>query len=200
MLEIGAGLGNLTGRLMGRKLEYVAGEADPLYLHGLHNRFLRTPNVTVCQLNPNDPDDYLPWIHLFDSAICVNMLELVDDPLRVLNLLGDCLKPSGNLIVLVPHGPHLFGSLDKALGYKRRFTETDLAELLGAAGFQVEKIHQINRIGALSWWIFGKVLGRKQINRVALKMFDKTVWFWRRVDGVLPWTGLSLVAVAKRRM
>src|SRR5262249_18795384 len=132
--------------------------------------------------------------------LCVNMLELVDDPLRVLNHLGDCLKPSGNVIVLVPHGPHLFGSLDTALGHKRRFTETDLAELLGAAGFQVEKIHQINKIGALSWRIFGKVLGRKQINRVALKMFDKTVWFWRRVDGILPWTGLSLVAVAKRRM
>jgi len=24
------------------------------------------------------------------------------------------------------------------------------------------------------------------------------VWFWRRVDGLLPWRGLSLVAVAKR--
>jgi hypothetical protein len=29
-------------------------------------------------------------------------------------------------------------------------------------------------------------------------LFDKTVWFWRRVDGLLPWPGLSLVAVAKR--
>src|SRR6202045_4493573 len=35
VLEIGAGLGNLTGRLMARKLLYVAGEADPLYLHAL---------------------------------------------------------------------------------------------------------------------------------------------------------------------
>jgi len=200
VLEVGAGLGNLTGRLMGRKLEYVAGEADPLYLHALRNRFLRTPNVAVCQLNPDDPADYTPWLHLFDSALCVNILELVDDPLKVLILLGDCLKPSGNLIVLVPHGPGLFGSLDKALGHKRRFSESDLAELLGAAGFQVEKLHQMNKIGAHSWWLFGKVLGRKQINRVALKLFDKTVWFWRRVDTLLPWTGLSLVAIAKRRM
>ena len=46
VLEIGAGLGNFTGRLMGRKLEYVSAEADPLYLHALYNRFLRTPNVT----------------------------------------------------------------------------------------------------------------------------------------------------------
>ena len=52
VLEIGAGLGNMTGRLMGKKLRYVAGEKDPLYLHALRNRFLRTPSVTVCQLDP----------------------------------------------------------------------------------------------------------------------------------------------------
>ena len=52
VLEIGAGLGNWTGRLMGKKLLYVAAEKDPLYFHALRNRFLRTPNVTVCELDP----------------------------------------------------------------------------------------------------------------------------------------------------
>src|SRR5215813_2664068 len=33
VVEAGAGLGNLTGRLMGKKLRYVAGEHDALYLH-----------------------------------------------------------------------------------------------------------------------------------------------------------------------
>jgi glycosyltransferase involved in cell wall biosynthesis len=200
VLEIGAGLGNLTGRLMGRKLEYVAGEADPLYLHVLRNRFLRTPNVTVCQLNPGDPADYAPWKHLFDSALCINMLELANDPQRVVAMLGDCLKPKGNLIVLVPRGKELFCALDKALGHKRRFSEAELAQLLRSAGFEIEKLYQLNKIGALSWWIFGKLLGRKRIGRVTLKLFDKTVWFWRRVDRLLPWGGLSLVAVAHRRI
>jgi len=31
-----------------------------------------------------------------------------------------------------------------------------------------------------------------------LKLFDKTVWIWRRIDGLLPWQGLSLIAVARR--
>src|SRR5580698_1714776 len=77
VLECGAGLGNLTGRLMARKLFYVAGEKDPLYLHALRNRFLRTPNVTVVQLDPEDPADYRPWKEKFDSALCVNLLESV---------------------------------------------------------------------------------------------------------------------------
>ena len=47
VLEVGAGIGNITGRLMGRRTLYVAAEKDPLHLHALRNRFLRTPNVVV---------------------------------------------------------------------------------------------------------------------------------------------------------
>src|SRR5271169_6707722 len=35
VLELGAGIGNIAGRLMGRRLQYVAAEGDPLYLHSL---------------------------------------------------------------------------------------------------------------------------------------------------------------------
>ncbi len=93
VLEIGAGLGNLTGRLMARKLNYVAAEHDPLYLHALRNRFLRTPNVTVCQLDPENPADYAPWAGKCESALCVNVLESVKDPAAVLASLRACLKP-----------------------------------------------------------------------------------------------------------
>ena len=36
------------------------------------------------------------------------------------------------------------------------------------------------------------------INNFNLKLFDKTVWFWRRVDGLIPWRGLSLIVVARK--
>src|SRR5437868_7327518 len=42
VLELDAGIGNMTSRLMVRRLHYAATEKDPLYLHALHNRFLRT--------------------------------------------------------------------------------------------------------------------------------------------------------------
>src|SRR5437016_6021599 len=57
VLEIGAGIGNLTGRLMARRVLYVAGEQDPLHLHALRNRFLRTPNVAVQRIDPESPAD-----------------------------------------------------------------------------------------------------------------------------------------------
>ena|ERR1039457_1700585 len=37
VLEVGAGIGNIAGRLMGRRVLYVAAEKDPLHLHALRN-------------------------------------------------------------------------------------------------------------------------------------------------------------------
>src|SRR2546426_12624297 len=58
VLEVGAGIGNMSARLMGRRLMYVAAEKDPLYLHALGNRFLRTPNVGVRKIDPDCPADF----------------------------------------------------------------------------------------------------------------------------------------------
>src|SRR5437899_597868 len=80
VLEAGAGIGNITARLMGRRLVYVAGEKDPLYLHALGNRFLRTPNVTVRKIDPGCAADFEGLDDSFDTVTCVNVLEYVDDP------------------------------------------------------------------------------------------------------------------------
>src|SRR5271169_6154228 len=72
VLELGAGIGNISARLMSRKLLYVATEKDPLYLHALGNRFLRTPNVSVLTLDPQRPQDYQEAGGPFDTVLCVN--------------------------------------------------------------------------------------------------------------------------------
>jgi len=200
VFEIGAGLGNLTGRLMGRRLRYVAAEKDALYLHALRNRFLRTPSVTVCELDPDDPAGYAPWKEQFSSALCVNVLESVEDPARVLASLRSTLKPGGALVVMAPQGQGLWSALDRGMGHKRRFAEGELRQMLESLGFRIERERQMNKLGALSWWIVGKVFQRTRMSRPALKLWDKTVWFWRRVDGFLPWRGLSLIIVARLKV
>jgi hypothetical protein len=60
-------------------------------------------------------------------------------------------------------------------------------------------MRQLNKIATLGWWVYGKVLRTQHINKFMLKIFDKTVWIWRHVDGLLPWSGLSLVAVATKQ-
>ncbi|MGH9612400.1 MAG: glycosyltransferase, partial [Bryobacteraceae bacterium] len=120
------------------------------------------------------------------------------DPALVLSCARSVLADGGSLIILVPQSPWLFGTLDRALGHRRRFSLRQMVALLKENGFSVQRSYQLNKVGMPAWWIFSKVLGRRHINKVFLKIFDKTVWLWRRIDGLLPWKGLSVVIIAKK--
>ncbi|MGE5647258.1 MAG: glycosyltransferase [Acidobacteriota bacterium] len=198
VLEIGAGIGNITGRLMGRRLEYMATDRDPLHLHALRNRFLRTPNVCVRRLDPAAPEEFAGLENSFDTALCLNVLEYLQNPAATVAALYDSLKPGGSLVVLVPQNPSLYCGIDRRLGHVQRFQAAGLAAMVEKAGFRVEKIYQLNKIGALAWLLYGGLLRRRSINKVTLKLFDKSVWLWRRIDPILPWQGLSAVAIARK--
>jgi SAM-dependent methyltransferase len=198
VLEIGAGIGNITGRVMGRKLRYVAGEKDALFLHALRNRFLRTPNVEVRRLDPEDPKDYEDLHGTMESVVCLNVLEYVDEPEATLRSLRKTLTSGGHMIILVPQGAALYSTLDQALGHKRRFDQAQLLQTLRQVGLEPVHTYQLNKIGKPAWWFYGQVLHNKQISRVTLKLFDKTIWLWRRIEVLFPWDGLSLIVVARR--
>jgi glycosyltransferase involved in cell wall biosynthesis len=198
VLEVGAGIGSIAARLMGRRLAYMAAETDPVYLHALKNRFLRSPNVCVRNLDPEKPSDFDAVPETFDTVLCVNILERVDDPKATVAAAAKVLKPLGSLLVLVPQGPALECGIDRKLGNRRRFRAEDLKVLLQESGFRVEQVYQLNKIGAAAWWVYGGLLGRSSINKLTLKLFDKSVWFWRRVDPLLPWQGLSLIALGRK--
>ena len=144
------------------------------------------------------PDDYQRADGPFDTVLCVNVLEYVADPATVIRSAAGVLKSGGSLIVLAPQSQTLFGTLDQALGHRRRFSQPQLRALFEQNGFSVRAMQPLNKIGTAGWWLFGNLLRRKRISKVMLKIFDKTVWFWRHFDGVLPWTGLTLVAVATK--
>ena len=198
VLELGSGIGNIAARLMTRRLRYVAAEKDPLYLHALRNRFLRTPNVSVVKLDPEQQCDFRNLEETFDTILCLNVLEYVLDPGAVIESAATALRPGGSILILAPQSQALFGSLDKTLGHRRRFSRAELRELLAQRGFAVDRTYQLNKIGMPGWWFSARILRRKQISKVMLKLFDKTVWIWRRIDRVLPWPGLSLIVLAKR--
>jgi glycosyltransferase involved in cell wall biosynthesis/phospholipid N-methyltransferase len=197
VLEIGAGIGNMTGRLMSRRLLYVAAEKDPLHLHALRNRFLRTPNVVVQQLDPDQPEQFASMEGCFDTVLCVNVLEYLEEPSAAIRAIRRTLKPGGVLVVLAPQGPSLYGTLDRRLGHKRRYRDAEARALLDADGFTVETSYQFNKAGTPPWWFYSRIFSSERINKPVLKIFDKTVWLWRRIDGLLPWQGLSLILVAR---
>ena len=200
VLEVGAGIGNMAGRLMSRRLLYVAAEKEPLHLHALRNRFLRTPNVMVQRIDPEVPQDLAGLENCFDTVLCLNVLEYMESPAGVVAGLAATLKPNGVLIALVPQGHSLFGSLDRSLGHKRRFDARQMRELLESQGFTVERSYNFNRAGAPPWFAYSRLFGSRKISKLVLKIFDKSVWIWSHMDWLMPWRGLSLILVARKRV
>jgi SAM-dependent methyltransferase len=198
VLEVAAGIGNLTGRLMSRRVLYVAAEKDPLHLHALRNRFLRTPNVAVQRIDPEFPADLAGLEDCFDTVLCLNVLEQLEDPGAVIGNLSATLRPGGALVVLVPNVPGLFGTLDRSLGHKRRYNPASIRELLASRDFTVESVESLNKVALFPWWAWGRIFHAGNITKLVLKVFDKSVWIWRRLDFLLPWPGLSLIVVARK--
>ena len=86
------------------------------------------------------------------------------------------LKPNGVLVVLAPCGPRLFGTLDRSMGHKRRYSRREARQLLESHGFAAERIYRFNKAGAPPWWVYSRLFGSRSINKLVLKVFDKTVW------------------------
>jgi SAM-dependent methyltransferase len=198
VLEIGAGIGNMTRQLCSRRKLYVATDIDIDHLEQLRRKFQHRPAVRVHRLDAENHADFLPFLSKFDTVICLNVLEHLRDDAAVLAGIRDILEPGGRLILLVPNGPDVYGTLDAALGHFRRYTPESLSTLLAGAGFEVDEMLMFNRISRPGWKFTGQVLKSKSLSSAGLRVFDKFVWLWRRVDHKLPWEPVSIIAIARR--
>ena len=198
LLEIGSGTGAITRRLVPRDL-YVASEVDPLYLETLRNLTADRPYLAAQYTDVTDIASYPTVEGGFDSVVCLNVIEHVDDDVGALRNVRSALAPGGKAVVLVPSGPWNFGTLDEALGHRRRYTEDGLRDLASRAGLEVTTLLRFNRLSSLPWWVNGRILRRRAAGRCQIRAVDWLTPIFRRIDRFLPFPPLSLIAVMERR-
>jgi SAM-dependent methyltransferase len=195
VLELGAGMGNLTRHLARRRKWYVATDIDPEHLARLQSLLQHRPNLTTAVCDLTKPSDFEPFRGQMDSIVCLNVLEHVEDDVLALRNIRSALRPDGRAIVLVPQGAGVYGTLDEALGHFRRYSKDELASKMQAAGFLVEGILEFNRATYPGWLLNGRILKRRTFSRLQLSAFDRLVPLWRRVDRLLPWPPASIIAI-----
>jgi glycosyltransferase involved in cell wall biosynthesis len=199
VLEIGAGIGNLTRQLVARRELYVVGDIDEEHLARLKTRFHHRSNLRVCTCDLTKPEDFAGFGETMDSVVCLNVLEHVEDDLQGLRNIHSVLRPGGRAIILVPYGQDIFGTLDVALGHYRRYKHSELQERMERNGFQVDRILEFNRISRPGWYVTGRILKRTTLSPFQLKIFDRLVWLWRRIDAHLPWPPTSIIAIGIKK-
>ena len=195
VLEIGAGIGNMSAFLLDRE-RVVLTDTEPYYLGRLRERFAAYPTVTVAELRLPAVDGGLAGQRL-DTVICLNVLEHIEDDRGSLEAMRRLLQPGGQLVLLVPALRALYGTMDEALGHFRRYVPTELKAKVVEAGFELRHLEYFNLAGVPGWWFAGRVLRRRVIPGGALRWYEALVPLFRW-EALFPWrVGQSLIAIGR---
>jgi SAM-dependent methyltransferase len=198
VLEVGAGTGNITQFLSAGGREVVATDIVPSYRRELETLFANSPHVSVGQFNLDKP---VPseYAARFDTVVCLNVLEHIEDDLFALEQMHAALVPGGKLALLVPSHRFLYGEFDRAVGHYRRYEKSELREKLQQTGYQVRHLNFFSLLAMLPWFINGRLLKRDYLPAGQTNLANKLVPLLKLEKLFGPPCGISLVAIAEKQ-
>lgn len=201
ILEIGAGIGNISQLIINNNKEGITYllEPDKYCLNMLSKQYRNIRNVKL--LNGKFPDYFLQengeYNGHFNTIFLFNVLEHLKDDLKALKQLRNLLCVGGRLLILTPALPVLYGTIDHRLGHYRRYTKISLLKIATQSNFLIEKIHYMNLLGVLGWYINFVLLKRRKQNSTQVHLFSNFILplqqFMEKI--ITPPIGQTLVAI-----
>lgn len=111
----------------------------------------------------------------YDAIYTSNVLEHIEDDVKTLRELRNCLKINGRLAIYVPAFMCLWSEMDTEVGHYRRYTRSELRKKVEAAGYNVLSCYYVDSVGFFAW-LYMRFKGykpnqKKSLDR-SLKFFD----------------------------
>ena len=203
VLEIGGGHGIYTEFLRTDAVSVTATDRDCRSVELMKSR-VNAPNVIMRSLDLCDEASCQALGRLFDTVICLNVLEHIEEDGEAVRRMARLLASGGHVVLVVPAFQWLFSPLDKYAGHFRRYRKANLCGLLEDAGLRVVHQTYFNALGIPGWFVFGKLMRPKslaapQVNG-AMYLFDKLMVSAAAGIDLLLFhaVGLSVLAVAQK--
>ena len=193
ILDVGCGLGNITQYLLDRE-SIVGIDILDSFVAEMGKRFSSYPNFKIIKGTITDKNVLRLKEMNFDTIICLNVLEHIENDRQALRNMFELLPHNGRLILLTPAIKFLYGTMDAADGHYRRYTKRELRVKLKNSGFIVKKQFYMNLLGILGWYLNGKILRKRFIPVKGYAVYDKFVWFLSKFERIFtPPIGLSII-------
>lgn len=195
ILEIGCGIGNFT------KFLVRYGEVRAI---DINNNYIRQAKELVngeAQIGSGDIEkgQYFFKDIKFNTIVCINVLEHVKNDLQAIRNMYKLLKPGGRLILLVPAHAFLYSVIDQSIGHFRRYGKDELINILLQNGFEVDKTRRLNLIGAMGWYISGKLFREKEVNESKIAIFNLISPLFLLLENIFePPIGTSILVIAQK--
>jgi SAM-dependent methyltransferase len=202
VLEVGAGTGTITRRLVQRypELRVTALEPATNVVGDLESFAAVTPQVTVLRQTLAQAGRLRTGG--FDAVLYLNVLEHIEDDADELRRAAEALRPGGALLVFGPALSWLYGELDYKAGHYRRYSVDGLRALAEAAGFEVHKAGYLDVLGVLPYWLLYRLGGRHSIGGTSIWGYDRVIVpVSRLLQRVAPdrLAGKNVLLIATRR-
>lgn len=197
ILEVGAGTGNITQFLLD-KGEVTCLDISAKCIEALKERFSNSERVSVFLNDISNLDNFWEG-RIFDTIVCLNVLEHIKNDEEALSNMASLLEKNGRLILLLPTCRWLYGSLDKNLGHYRRYENVQMYEKCKKLDLVLEKEMHFNLLGILGWFLNGKILKRKILPSTQMKLYDLSTPLSRLIENFLQAKiGLSLILILRK--
>lgn len=190
VLEVNAGPGHTTSQLLDAR-RLVVSDEEPVHVESLRRRFGHLENLEIVDapgLTTLEPP--------VSSALVFDGLQRVEEPKAFLADIASHVESGGHVLIQVPSGPELFGTTDEAAGHVRRFDRAGIEDVVRAAGLEVLRLDEMNKLGTIGWRIH-HALGGGRISASEARAFDWMVPLARFLEPLLPGHGLSILVVAR---
>jgi 2-polyprenyl-3-methyl-5-hydroxy-6-metoxy-1,4-benzoquinol methylase len=200
VLEVGAGIGTMS-RQLADVAQFVVGLEPNDHCVSLLQRAMQDhPRFSLRARHLEECDSAELLRHRFDTVVCVNVLEHIEDDARALSLFRDIVVPNGRILIFVPAVQAAFGPLDAELGHHRRYSKASLARAFRQSGLEVVALQYTNPIGLLGWLYNAHVAKTTAHSVTQVKLFEHLVapWALPLERAITPPIGLSLIAVGRR--
>lgn len=201
ILEVGAGIGNITDFIILRnKLTLI--DIDQSYIDYLNAKysFRDQSNFNVFRVDIQNIEPSLLSEAKYDTVICLNILEHLENDRKALENMISLLQPAGRLIILVPALNILYGSMDVSFGHRRRYNKKQLKLLVEGQNLDIVKFYYLNLLGLFGWLINGRIFKKVELPENQTKIFDRLVPFLGFAEKIVkPPLGQSLILIAQKK-
>jgi precorrin-6B methylase 2 len=176
VLEVGAGAGSYSVQLSEEADAVLCVEPEKSRFQALEKTVFHLKNVSTFK---GTLSQYLSdqrsrsSYQEFDCVFYAHVLEHISEDVAELRMAATCLSQEGNLVVVVPSLPRLYGSVDALTGHCRRYTKKELAAVARAAGLEVSSIKYFNPLAIIPYWIMYRLIKVRSVGSGQLGLYDR---------------------------
>lgn len=155
IFDVGAGMGRMAEFYAGNAERVVATDIFQSQVDYMNSHFAGVPYFEAVLLDILE-SDLTPYVGGFDTVLCVNVLEHLEQDALAIEKMETLLCEGGNLVLFVPAFSNLYCQLDKNVGHYRRYDRGVLKGLATVCDMEVLYNGYFNMLGILPYFIKGK--------------------------------------------